>query len=148
MSKKFNVSKAEVEVLKVLEQARPPSLRQYDQIPMHGEDLLQQVKRMAPLLANKTVAFVGDHDGTSLLLGLLYSKGLGQAPSRMVLLDFDERLLVVAQELAIEYGFDSKIETGLYNVFNAVPPDLTNQFDVFYTNPPYGAYNFGASARL
>ncbi len=138
----------ELEALAILERARPPSLRAYDQIPMRGEDLLAQVKRVAPDLAGKAVAFVGDHDGTSLLLGLLGARGLLEPPARMLVLDFDLRLLEMARRLAAEYGFADRLETLAYNVFDPLPLDLIETFDAFYTNPPYGASNRGASVRL
>jgi N4-bis(aminopropyl)spermidine synthase len=143
-----DASSVELELLTVLERRRPPSLRIYDQIPMHGGDLLAQVKRVAPDLAGKTVAFVGDHDGTSLLLGLLGAYDLIEPPARMLLLDFDQRLLEMARKLATEYGFSDRLETLTYNVFDPLPIDLIETFDVFYTNPPYGASNDGASVRL
>jgi N4-bis(aminopropyl)spermidine synthase len=148
MKKEFDVTKTEVEIVRKLEQMRPQSLRKYDQIPMHSSDLLKQVKRVAPYLAGKKVAFVGDHDGTSILLGLLYNKGIVQPPSRMILLDFDERLIVAARTIAVEYGFAHLLETLLYNVFDPLPPDLIGRADIFYTNPPYGASNEGISAQL
>jgi N4-bis(aminopropyl)spermidine synthase len=138
----------ELEALSILERGRPTSLRTYDQIPMHGQDLLTQVKRVAPDLASKTVAFVGDHDGTSLLLGLLGARGLIEPPTRMLLLDFDQRLLEMARQLATDHGFADRLETLAYNVFDPLPLDLLETFDVFYTNPPYGASNAGASVRL
>lgn len=140
--------KLELEALDILERIRPPSLREYDQIPMDGADLLAQVKRVAPELAGKSVAFVGDHDGTSLLLGLLGSRGLVEMPSRMLVLDFDLRLLEVARQIAADHDFSDCLETLGYNVFDPLPLDLLETFDVFYTNPPYGASNDGASVRL
>ena len=121
--------KGELEALAILERYRPTSLRDYDQIPMHGHDLLTQVKRVAPSLAGKTVAFVGDHDGTSLLLGLLAAKGLVDPPQKMLLLDFDQRLFEVARQLAIEYGFADRLETLPYNVFDPLPTDLIETFE-------------------
>lgn len=115
---------------------------------MQGTDLLFQVKLIAPHLAGRRVAFVGDHDGTSLLLGLLSRYGYLAGPAHMALLDFDDRLLEAAHELAAAHGFADRLEGRLYNVFDPVPSDLEGQFDAFYTNPPYGASNRGASARL
>jgi len=135
-------------LVEILEKARPESLRAFDQIPMRGMDLLFQVKLVAARLANKNVVFMGDHDGTSLLLGLLSSQGFVRPPARMTLLDFDERLLATAQTLAKEYNFDSLLETRPYNVFHPEPSDLRATFDAFYTNPPYGKSNLGESARL
>ena len=142
----LGVTETELEALRYLEEMRPESLRAFDQIPMRGVDLLCQVKLAAPDLAGRHVAFVGDHDGTSLLLGLLASRGLVKPPAQMTLLDFDDRLLEAARSLAATHAFS--IETRLYNVFDPLPNDLCGEFDVYYTNPPYGASNLGQSARL
>lgn len=134
--------------VKVVSQVRPPSLRSFDQIPMRPLDLIRQVKLMAPYLEGKAVVFLGDHDGTSLLLGIMSREHTCPKPKSMLILDFDERLLVTARKLAIEYGFNDLLETRLYNVFDPVPRDLAGRFDWFYTNPPYGCRNQGESARL
>lgn len=142
------VTPEEQRLLALWEAARPESLRAFDQIPMRGTDLLCQVKLIAPFLAGKRVAFMGDHDGTSLLLGLLSSHGLLRGPAQMTLLDFDDRLLEVARALADDHNFSEQFTGRLYNVFDPLPKELGGVFDVFYTNPPYGASNLGASARL
>ncbi len=134
--------------VEIVSQFRPSSLREFDQIPMRAPDLIRQVKLMAPYLAGKSVVFVGDHDGTSLLLALMCKGQVCPKPKSMLLLDFDERLLVAAHGLADGYGFSDLLETRLYNVFDPVPGELAGQFDWFYTNPPYGCRNQGESARL
>lgn len=143
-----NVSKAELELLSILEANRPEALRDFDQIPMRGTDLLFQIKMVIQQLEGKEVVFVGDYDSSSLLIGLLCSQGLAKPPKRMTLIDFDERLLKSARTLANEYNFEHLLETRPYNVFDPIPSDLSQTFDCFYTNPPYGASNKGESARL
>lgn len=140
-------TKAERRALHIVEGMRPPPLRDYDQIPMRSPDLLRQVKTMAPLLANLTVAFMGDYDGTSALLGLLASRDM-PCPARMVVLDFDERLLYQMEAIARQHGFSDRLELRLYNAFDPVPPALVSACDWFYTNPPYGCRNVGESTRL
>lgn len=140
-------TETELSMIKELEQARPEPLRRYDQIAMRGDDLLLQVKLIAPYLAGKTVAFVGDADGTSSLLGMLGTLGIPQ-PRRMLVLDFDNRVLRAARSMADRYGFADRLEVRPYNVFDPIPWDLTHYCDWFYTNPPYGASNDGESARL
>ncbi len=132
----------------VVEQARPPALRVYDQIPMQGEDLIRQVRLVAPLLADRAVAFVGDYDSASALMGLLGARSGVPCPSHMLVLDFDERVLTTLEMLARRYGFADRLEVRRYNVFDPVPWDLVGRYDWFYTNPPYGASNSGESARL
>ncbi len=137
----------ELRMAELIDRFRPPSLRIFDQIPMRSHDHVRQAKLIAPYLADQSVAFMGDSDCTSLLLGLL-SKCGRPLPSRMLILDFDARLLRVAVDVAKAYGFSHVLEARLYNAFDALPGDLVSQFDWFYTNPPYGSHNLGESARL
>lgn len=133
--------------LMLVERARPRSLRTFDQIPMRGHDLVRQVKQIAPAFDGATVAFIGDSDGMSPMLGLLSARN-GPRPAAMHLLDFDDRLLDAVSSLAAEYGFDDILHTWHYNVFDAPPPELARQCEWFYTNPPFGQRNNGESARL
>ncbi len=113
---------------------------------MRGTDLLRQVKLIAPAFAGARVAFVGDSDGMSLLLGLLSVRG-GPRPAALHLLDFDERLLDAALGLAARQGLGDLLHAWRYNVFDPVPDALAGHCDWFYTNPPYGKSNNGGSAR-
>lgn len=131
-----------------VEANRPPSLRQWDQIPMRASDLARQAELVAPTLAGKRVVFMGDHDGMSLVLGLLGSSDTGYMPAKVVLLDFDERLLAAATAFAERSGFGHVLDVHPYNVFDPVPGLLKGSFDAFYTNPPYGSQNRGESVRL
>lgn len=137
----------ELDAVMVLERSRATPLRRYDQIPMVGTDLLRQAKFIGHYVAGKAVAFVGDADGMNSLLGMLGKLGAPQ-PERMLVLDFDERVLEVARGLAERYGFGDRLDLRRYNAFDPVPDDLPSGYDWFYTNPPYGARNDGASARL
>ena len=128
-------------------EARPDALRRFDQISMLAGDLALQAKLVRPMLAGKRVAFMGDNDGASLILGLMGVFG-AEPPAHMLLLDFDRRILAQALALARRHGFADRFEGRAYNAFDAVPEDLLGQFDVFYTNPPYGRANEGESARL
>jgi hypothetical protein len=141
------VTAADRRAVTLIEQARPQALRIYDQIPMRADDLLHQAKLIGPLLGGMAVAFVGDYDSTSALLGLLGTLGDPQ-PARMLVLDFDERVLAAVQGIAGRHGFAHRLEVRRYNVFDPVPADLIGRYDWFYTNPPYGSCNNGASARL
>ena len=131
-----------------VERSRPPALRRYDQIAMDPVDLARQVDLLAAGLADRDVVFVGDHDGMSVALGHAAAVGGGPMPARMTLLDFDERLLGRYRRFARAHGFESALDVRRYNVFDPVPDDLVGAADVFYTNPPYGSRNEGASVRL
>lgn len=133
--------------LKMIERVRPPSLREYDQIPMRTPDLLRQAQFLAPILAGKRVVFMGDSDCLSLVIGIR-SRYEAPCPAEMHLLDFDERLLNTALDVAGNYGFGNVLHGWRYNAFDPVPALLTGTCDVFVTNPPYGKYNRGKSARL
>ncbi len=141
------ITAAEEEALALVEQARPEPLRAFDQIPMRGEDLLRQAKLVLPSLTDKAVAFVGDLDGTAVLLGLLAVRG-ARGPSRMLVLDFDARVLAAALGLATRHGFADLLVVRRYNCFDPLPNDLVGEWDYFYVNPPYGSHNRGESARL
>jgi len=143
----ISASQREVSMGRLIDRVRPASLRLFDQIPMYPADHVRQIKLMTPYLAGQTVAFVGDSDCASLLLCLLNTRP-SQRPSRMLLLDFDQRLLDRMHDVAKRCGFSHILETQLYNAFDTLPQHLVGQFDWFYTNPPYGSNNQGASARL
>jgi N4-bis(aminopropyl)spermidine synthase len=135
-------------ILHDLERSRPNALRDYDQIAMHGRDLLAQVEYIAPSLANQSVVFVGDHDGTAALLGALSRQGYVPEPARIMVLDFDIRVLEMVEKFSHKYEFQDLLEVEFYNVFDPLPVDLVEAFNVFYTNPPYGMSNQGESGRL
>jgi predicted methyltransferase len=127
--------------------ARPKPFRAYDQIPMLTEDLVRQVLVLAPYMANRRVGFIGDSDVTSLVLGICEALGVAQ-PAVMFVLDFDLRLLKNVRFFADTHGFGHRVHVRPYNAFDALPPDLIGSCDFFYTNPPFGSRNEGASARL
>jgi hypothetical protein len=141
------VTPTERALAELVAQSRPEPIRAFDQIPMQTGDLARQAKRIAPLLANQRVAFVGDMDGTASLLGLIAAFG-GPTPASLLVLDFDQRVLEAAEALARRFGFEDLLRTRLYNCFEPIPPDLLRCWDWFYVNPPYGSHNVGESARL
>lgn len=142
-----HISPLERRAALLVERVRPPSLRCFDQIPMQADDLIRQVKLIGPYLEGQSVLFMGDADCTSLMLGLLGKLGYSM-PTMMHVVDFDERLLLQMRRFAVRQGFADRLDTRLYNAFDPAPIDLLGKFDWFYTNPPYGSHNNGASARL
>jgi|GEM_PF-460100 len=142
-----SVTQKELAAVILVEKTRPKALRAFDQIPMKNLDLLLQAKFISSYLVGKNVVFVGDYDRASLLLGLLSVLGL-PGPERMLVVDFDERVLNSHIRFARNHGFSDRLEVQLYNVFDNVPDSLIGKFDWFYTNPPYGSRNAGESVRL
>lgn len=143
----MEMTRSEINAAETVAMARPTPLRDFDQISMHGGDLLRQVKLIAPYLEGKDIVFMGDNDSTSLMLGMLGLCGSAR-PNHMLVLDFDERLLTNMQDLAKKHGFSYLLEVRLYNAFDTLPNDLVNQYDWFYTNPPFGSQNQGLSPQL
>ena len=135
-------------LMDLIRRNRPQALRKFDQISMRDDDLATQAILMARRLAGKSVVFMGDNDCASLALGILGTQLGYPLPSKMVIVDFDERLLRAQSKFARWYGFRHLIDFRLYNAFEPVPRDLQNHFDWFYTNPPYGASNYGMSVQL
>ncbi len=142
-----DLNEEDLRAAEIVAETRPEALRSFDQIPMLAGDLARQAKLVRPRLAGKRVVFMGDNDATSSVLGLMGTFG-SDAPSHMLLLDFDQRVLCQAEALARNYGYAHRLSVRAYNAFDPVPTDLLGQFDVFYTNPPYGSSNQGESARL
>ena len=61
------------------------------------------------------------------------------------MLDFDERVVFSIHRFAEEYGLTGRISAELYNVADPLPEKHWQQFDGFYTNPPFGKSNGGKS---
>ena len=127
---------------------RPPPLRCFDQIYMKIPDLLLQAEHVSRWFKDKDVVFIGDGDAIALTVAHLgYKKLLPGLPSRIHVLDFDERVVNSVNNFAARclQGFD--ISSSLYNVADELPPACLASFDCFYTNPPWGASNAGSSVK-
>lgn len=148
LSDQVQISHEEVNLADAIANRRPPPLREYDQIYMRAGDLVLQTKLMAPLLARKRVAFVGDGDCMSLMLVMFGAAQIITPPERMTVLDFDERIIDNIERFSDQHGFRHLIDTRLYNVRDPVPNDLIGGSDWFYTNPPYGSKNNGRSISM
>jgi predicted methyltransferase len=124
---------------------RPRPIRDIDQIFMLPGSQLAQAKIIAGHLAQRDVVFVGDGDCMAASLGLLAKEGVIESPGHLLVLDFDERLVAFALQVARQFGFQDMLDAQAYNVTDPVPAELRFRGDVFYTNPPYGSKNKGAS---
>jgi predicted methyltransferase len=125
-------------------QNRPQPIRQFDQIYMKSGDMVMQTEFVARWASGKRLCFVGDGDAISVCVAYLNSLGIiGYGPEEVMVLDFDQRIVNAINKFAEDHRI-RHLSARLYNVLEALPDDLPD-FDRFYTNPPWGQYNDGAS---
>lgn len=127
-------------------QNRPRPLRVFDQIHMKSGDMVMQSEIVADWSDGRRLAFIGDGDAISVCVGYLQSKGiLSFGPSHITVFDFDERTVNAVNRFAEKQGIHN-LDAKLYNVIDAMEPEA--DFDLFYTNPPWGASNNGESVNI
>lgn len=127
-------------------QNRPRPLREFDQIYMKTGDMVLQSEFIAHWADGRRLAFIGDGDAISVCVAYLKARGiLLYGPSRIVVYDFDERIVNAVKRFADMERIEM-LDAELYNVLDAFPGP-TN-FDCFYTNPPWGASNEGESVSV
>ena len=124
---------------------RPRPLREFDQIHMKTGDMVMQSEAIASWADNRRLAFIGDGDAISVCVAYLQKRDvLPFGPAKITVFDFDERTVQAVKRFAdrerLEY-----LDAELYNVLDPFP-DRAN-YDCFYTNPPWGASNGGASVN-
>jgi predicted RNA methylase len=126
-------------------QNRPPPLREFDQIYMKAGDMVMQGEYIAEWSKGKRLAYIGDGDGISACCTYLQKREiLRYGPAEVVVFDFDERICNSIRRFADAH--DLPLDAMLYNCLDPFPePD---QFDCFYTNPPWGASNNGHSVNV
>jgi predicted methyltransferase len=127
-------------------QNRPRPLREFDQIYMKAGDMVMQSQFVAQWSAGKSLAFIGDGDAISVCVAYLHARRiLPYGPSRITVFDFDERIVKAVQRFADSERLEC-LDAVLYNCIDPMPAAGT--YDLFYTNPPWGASNGGASVDL
>jgi predicted methyltransferase len=127
-------------------QNRPRPLREFDQIYMKAGDMVMQSEFVARWADGKRLAFIGDGDAISICTAYLHHRGiLGYGPSKVVVYDFDERICQAVKRFADSERLEN-LDADLYNCLDAFPGP--NNFDCFYTNPPWGASNDGESVNV
>lgn len=127
-------------------QNRPRPLRVFDQIHMKSGDMVIQSEIVADWADGKRLAFIGDGDAISVCVAYLQAKGiLSFGPSHITVFDFDERTVNAVNRFAEKAGVGN-LDAKLYNVLDAMDP--VADFDLFYTNPPWGASNNGESVNV
>jgi predicted methyltransferase len=127
-------------------QNRPRPLRELDQIYMKTGDMVLQSELVARWADGKRLAFIGDGDGISVCVPYLQKRGIiNYGPSHIVVFDFDERICGSVIRFADAERLDT-LTAQLYNCLDRFPGPV--DFDCFYTNPPWGASNEGASVNV
>jgi predicted methyltransferase len=127
-------------------QNRPRPLRVYDQIHMKSGDMVMQAEIVADWAEGKRLAFMGDGDAISVCVAYLQSKNiLSFGPEHITVFDFDQRTVNAVNRFADKEGI-TNLDARLYNVLDAI--DAASNFDLFYTNPPWGASNNGESVNV
>lgn len=127
-------------------QNRPRPLREFDQIFMKTGDMVLQSEFVARWADKKRLAFIGDGDAISVCVGYLFHRGIvAYGPSEIVVFDFDERVCNAVERFADKERLET-LSSRLYNCLDPFPGP--NDFDCFYTNPPWGASNDGASVKV
>ena len=128
-------------------QNRPRPIREFDQIYMKAGDMVMQSEFVARWANGKRLVFVGDGDAISVCVAYLKKrKVLEYGPSKVMVLDFDERIVNAVKRFADRERLEN-LDARLYNALDALPHDLI-EFDFFYTNPPWGQYNAGESINV
>jgi N4-bis(aminopropyl)spermidine synthase len=138
--------KAALNAISDVVQNRPLPLREFDQIYMKVGDMVEQAFFIAEKFQNLDVVFIGDGDSIALsVIHLWKCQIFPNAPRRIHVLDFDERIVKAVTRFADKYRYQEHIEAELYNVAEPLPWHILAKADAFYTNPPWGASNGGES---
>src|SRR5438128_12407653 len=75
-------------------QNRPRPIREFDQIYMKTGDMVMQSEFVANWADKKQLIFIGDGDSISVCVAYLHARDIvPYGPSRIVVLDFDQRIV-------------------------------------------------------
>lgn len=138
--------KAAINAVSDVIQNRPRPLREFDQIYMKAGDMVMQSQFVAQWSEGKELAFIGDGDAISVCVAYLQARDIwSYGPHKVMVFDFDERIVNAVKRFADREDIPT-LDATLYNCLEAFPD--TEPFDLFYTNPPWGASNDGASVEV
>ncbi len=113
---------------------------------MKTGDMVVQSELVADWADKKRLAFIGDGDAISVCVAYLMArKVLSFGPSRVTVFDFDERTVNAVKRFADKERLEH-LDAELYNCLDAFPN--RSKYDLFYTNPPWGASNNGESVNV
>lgn len=137
--------KAAINAVSDVVQNRPRPLREFDQIHMKTGDMVMQSEAIAHWADGKRLAFIGDGDAISVCVAYLKQRQvLDFGPTKITVFDFDERTVQAVKRFADSERLEH-LDARLYNVLDAFPEVAA--YDLFYTNPPWGQSNGGASVN-
>lgn len=120
-----------LETMRAAHAGMPPAVWSLDHVPATPWTAIRRAHllRSSYDLAGRHVLCVGDHDLTSVALGLL-------APEVTVsVVDIDERLLSYLRSLATEHGLN--LRTVFADLRAELPASLHRTADLVFTDPPY-----------
>lgn len=138
--------KSAVNAVSDVVQNRPRPLREFDQIYMKTGDMVMQSEFVAKWADGRRIAFIGDGDAISVCVAYMMARGiLPYGPSRIMVFDFDERIVNAIKRFAEKMDL-KHLDATLYNCLDAFPQG--RRYDAFYTNPPWGASNNGESVNV
>lgn len=138
--------KAAVNAISDVIMNRPRPLREFDQIYMKAGDMVMQAEHIARWSDGRRLIFIGDGDAISVCVAYLQARQiLPYGPLETLVLDFDERVVSAIERFADKERIPN-LRAKLYNCIEPLPS--LPVYDLFYTNPPWGASNAGASVNL
>lgn len=138
--------RAAINAISDVVQNRPRPLRELDQIYMKTGDMVLQSELIAKWADGKKLVFIGDGDAISICVAYLKQREIFDfGPSDITVFDFDERICGAVNRFADKEQI-TNLRSVLYNCLDAFPEE--GNFDCFYTNPPWGASNDGASVNV
>ena len=113
---------------------------------MKSGDMVLQAELVAHWADGKRLAFIGDGDAISVCVAYLKTRDIiDYGPSQITVFDFDERQVQAIKSFAERMRI-RHLTAELYNARDVFL--RTNRFDRFYTNPPWGQSNGGASVHI
>lgn len=123
-------------VLKTYASKRPVPERSYDQFYSTPDTQVRRIKHLIENndLANAQVLILGDDDITSVCLAVC---GIAK---RIVVAEIDQRQIDFINLIARNEKL--KIETYLCDLKSGLLPELTQKFDLVFTDPPYTPNGF------
>lgn len=108
--------------------------------------MVLQSEFVASWADEKRLAFIGDGDVISVCVAYLKKRSIiDYGPSKITVFDFDERIVNAVKRFADKERLDT-LDASLYNCLDSFLEP--GRFDLFYTNPPWGASNNGESVNV